>query len=172
MTTDPDLLGPVGHRYRVSHVRLALIAVAAVVLAAVMGALTTPMMLSGYSYQYSTAIGFGITVTVFAATLAVFLVVHVARQGLSETFEVRDAGLAHTAKGRTRAWPWQAVTAVTPFHPRRSTFLTRLVIRDYRCTVAFADGAKIRFSGALDGHELLEHAIRAGSAVGGQAPRR
>ncbi|OXM72477.1 MULTISPECIES: hypothetical protein [Amycolatopsis] len=172
MTTDPALLGAVLHRYRVSHLRLVPVAAAALVVAVVVGAGTVLMMRSGYSYRYTTSISFGIVVTALAALLALFFAGRLIRRGPSETFEVRAAGLVHTAKGRTRAWPWHAVTAVTPFRPHRSTVLTRLLIRDYSCVVTFADGAKIRFTGGLDGHELLEHTIRSNSTVDPQAPRR
>lgn len=159
--TDPAALGAVVDRYRVSHVRLVLIGLAALVVAVIVGALTVPMVQSGYSYRYSAIIGFGISVTGLAAILAVFLFVMAALHGPTETFEVRAAGLVHTARKRTRAWPWQSVTAVTSFYPRRSTALTGMVIRDYMCTVRFNDGAKVRFSAALAGHDRLEHAIRA-----------
>lgn len=158
--TDPAALGAVLNRYDVSHKRLLAIGAGALAAAAILCVLTIPMMRSGYSYRYSTSIGIGIAGMGFTTAVAVIMIVFLSVRGLSETFEVRTTGLAHRAKGRTRTWPWRAVTSLKPVHTPRSTWLTRLLIRDYTCAVQFADGAKIRFTGALDGYEDLERAIR------------
>ncbi|GAA1960724.1 hypothetical protein GCM10009754_34200 [Amycolatopsis minnesotensis] len=159
--TDPAALGAVLSRYHVSHKRLLAIGAGALAAAAILCVLTIPMTRSGYSYRYSTAISIGICGISFTTAIAVIMIVFLVLRGLSETFDVRTGGLAHKAKGRIRAWPWQAVASLKPVHTPRSTWLTRMLIRDYTCAVQFADGAKIRFTGALDGYEDLEQAIRA-----------
>ncbi|QWF83556.1 hypothetical protein HUW46_06999 [Amycolatopsis sp. CA-230715] len=161
MRIDPATLGAVLSRYRVSRVRLLPIGFGALVVAGIVCALTIPMMRSGYSYRYTMAINIGIWCTVFAALAAILMFVYLALRGLKETFEARSAGLVHTAKGRIRAWPWHEVASMKPVHIQRSTWLTRLLVRDYTCTIRFSDGAVLKFSGELDGHEDLEQAIRA-----------